>query len=71
VRGGISFLVQSVSCSCMFIGTSFFRLGKLSSIILLKMFSCPLSWKSLLSYIPSILRFDFFHFVLDFLNVSS
>ena len=38
-------------------GISFFRLGKLSSIILLKIFTDPLSWESLLSSIPIILRF--------------
>ena len=41
----------------MFMGISFFRLGKFSSIILLKIFTGPLSWKSLLSSIPIILRF--------------
>jgi hypothetical protein len=30
----------------MFIGISFFKLGKFSSIILLKMFSGPWSWDS-------------------------
>jgi hypothetical protein len=34
--------------SCMFMGISFFRLVKLSSTILLKIFTGPLSWKSLL-----------------------
>jgi hypothetical protein len=38
-------------------GTIFFRLGKVSSIILLKIFTGPLSWESLLSSIPKILRF--------------
>jgi hypothetical protein len=42
----------------MFMGISFFRLGKFSSIILLKIFTHPLSWESLLSPIPIILRFD-------------
>jgi hypothetical protein len=32
--------------SCTFIGTSFVRLGKFSILILLKMFSVPLSWVS-------------------------
>jgi hypothetical protein len=40
----------------MFMGISFFRLGKFSSIILLKIFIGPLSWESLLSSIPIILR---------------
>ena len=34
----------------------FFRLGKFSSIILLKIFTGPLSWKSSFSSIPIILR---------------
>jgi hypothetical protein len=41
----------------MFMGISFFRLGTFSSIILLKIFTGPLSWESLLSSIPIILRF--------------
>jgi hypothetical protein len=41
----------------MFMGISFFRLGKFSSIILLKIFTGPLSWESSLSSIPSILWF--------------
>jgi hypothetical protein len=41
----------------MIMGTSFFRLGKFSSIVLLKMFAGPLSWNSSLSSIPVILRF--------------
>ena len=41
----------------MFMGISFFRFGKFSSIILLKIFTGPLSWESLLSSIPIILRF--------------
>jgi hypothetical protein len=41
----------------MFMGISFFRLGKFSSIILLKIFTGLLRWKSSLSSIPSILRF--------------
>nr|CAA37648.1 ORF5 [Rattus norvegicus] len=39
-------------------GISFFRLGKFSSMILLKTFTGPLSWESSLSSIPIILRFD-------------
>jgi len=42
----------------MFMGISFFRLGKFSSMILLKIFTGPLSWESSLSSIPIILRFD-------------
>jgi hypothetical protein len=41
----------------MFMGISFFRLEKFSSIILLKMFTGSLSWESLLSSKPIILRF--------------
>jgi hypothetical protein len=46
--GGISFLVQSIwSCvGFLFMGFSFFRLGKFSSIILLKIFTGLLSWES-------------------------
>jgi hypothetical protein len=36
----------------MFMCISFFGLGKFSSIILLKIFTSPLSWKSSLSSIP-------------------
>jgi hypothetical protein len=42
----------------MFLGISFFRLGKFSSIILLKIFTGPLSWESSLSSKSIILRFD-------------
>jgi hypothetical protein len=41
----------------MFISISFFRLGKFSSIILLKIFTGPLRWESWLSSIPIILSF--------------
>jgi hypothetical protein len=41
----------------MFMGISFFRLGKFYSIILLKILTGPLSWESSLSSIPIILRF--------------
>jgi hypothetical protein len=41
----------------MIMGISFFRLGEFSSIILLKIFICPLSWESSLSSTPVILRF--------------
>jgi len=40
-------------------GISFVRLGKFSSLILLKIFTGPLSWESSLSSIPIILRFIF------------
>jgi hypothetical protein len=41
----------------MFMGISFFRLGKLSSIVLLKVFTGPLTWESSLSSIHIIFRF--------------
>jgi hypothetical protein len=41
----------------MFMSIYFFRLRKFSCIILLKMFTGPLSWESLLSSQPIILRF--------------
>ena len=41
----------------MFMGVSLFRLGKFSSIILLKIFNGTLWWESLLFSIPVILRF--------------
>jgi hypothetical protein len=44
----------------MFMGISFFRLGKFSSIILLKIFIGPFSWEFSLSFIPIILRFGLF-----------
>ena len=46
-----------LKASCMFMSIIFYGLGKFSSIILLKIFTGPLSWKSLLSSIPIILRF--------------
>jgi hypothetical protein len=58
--GGISFWSNPFGvlwASCMFMGISFFRLGKFSSISLLKIFTRPLSWESSLSSIPIILRF--------------
>jgi hypothetical protein len=60
MTGGISFLVQSIWISVSFLyvhGISFFRLGKFSSIILLMIFTGPLSWESMLSSVPIILRF--------------
>jgi hypothetical protein len=44
----------------MFMGISFFRLGKFSSIILLKIFTGPVNWESSISSIPIILRFGLF-----------
>uniref|UniRef100_A0A8C6MR47 Uncharacterized protein n=1 Tax=Mus spicilegus TaxID=10103 RepID=A0A8C6MR47_MUSSI len=44
----------------MFLGIFCFRLGKFSSIILLKIFTGPLSWESSLSSIAIILRFGLF-----------
>ena len=52
-----SSLFGVLKASCMFIGISFFRLEKFSSIILLKIFTDPLSWESSLSSIPIFLRF--------------
>jgi hypothetical protein len=40
----------------MFVGISFFCLGRFSFIILLKIFTFSLTWKSLLSSIPIVLR---------------
>jgi hypothetical protein len=69
--------------SSMIMGISFFRLGKFSSIILLKIFTGP--WESSLCSIPIILRFGllivswiswmfwvrtFLHFVLSLTVVS-
>jgi hypothetical protein len=58
-----SFLVPFILCSMGFFYLyviSFFRLGKLSFMILLKTFSGPLSWESSFSCIPIILRFSLF-----------
>jgi hypothetical protein len=41
----------------MFMGISFFRSGKFSYILLLKIFTGPLIWESALSFILIILRF--------------
>ena len=68
---GISFLVQSIWSSIGFFsihGISFYRLGKFSSIILLKIFTGPLNWEFSLSYIY-YLQSSSFHCVLDFLHV--
>jgi hypothetical protein len=66
-------------------GIYFFRLGKFSSIILLKIFTGPLSWKSYFSSKPIILSFGllivswiswmfwvriFFHFTFSLIVVS-
>jgi hypothetical protein len=60
VTGGISLLVQTIWSFVDFLyahGHLFFMLGKFSSIILLKIFTSPLSWKSSFLSIPIILRF--------------
>jgi hypothetical protein len=65
---GLSFLVQSVWCSVGFLyvyDQLFFRLGEFSSMILLKMFSGPLSREPLFSFIPIIFRFGLFLVFLD------
>ena len=59
VKKGFSSLVPFFWCSCTFMAISFFRLGKFSSTILLKIFSGPLSWESLFS-IQIILKFGIF-----------
>jgi hypothetical protein len=58
VTGGISFLVESIwsSVGFLYVYGHLFRLGKFSSIILLKIFTGPLSWESPFSSIPIILR---------------
>lgn len=45
---------------CIFIGISFLRAGKFSSMILLRIFSVPLSWDSYSSFIPVIVEFGLF-----------
>ena len=64
VIGGTSFfwsrLFAVLLASCMFVGISFFRLERFSSIILLKIFAGPLSWQSSLSSIPIIHSFGLF-----------
>jgi hypothetical protein len=59
--GVISFLFQSIwsSLGFLYVHGHLFRLGKFSSIILLKIFTGPLSWDSLSFSIPIILRFGF------------
>ena len=42
----------------MFMGTSLFRLAKVSCIILLKIFTHPLRWESSFSFTPIIIRFS-------------
>ena len=49
VAEGICFLVQYIWSS---IDISFFRLGKISSVILLKILTGPLGWEFLLSSLP-------------------
>ena len=67
--GGISSLVQSIWSSVGFLyvdGHLFLRLGEFSSIILLKIFTGPLSWESLLSSIAIILRFG--HLIVSWIS---
>jgi len=44
----------------MFMGISFFRLGEFSSVILMRIFTYPVNWESLLSSIPIGHRFCLF-----------
>jgi hypothetical protein len=62
VRRGFSFLIPFIWGAIGFLNLfiSLFRLGKFSSMILLKTFSGPLSWESAFSSIPIILRFCLF-----------
>jgi hypothetical protein len=62
ITRGISFLVSSVwfSVDFLYVYGHFFRLGKFSSVILLKMFTGPLSWESSLTSIPIIFRLGVF-----------
>ena len=53
----LSYLFGILYDSCMFMAISFFRCGKFSSIILLKIFAGPLCWKSSFSPSPIIHRF--------------
>jgi hypothetical protein len=46
----------------VFMGVSLFRLGKFSSIILLKIFAGPLIWE------PSLFLFSFFFFFFKFIR---
>jgi hypothetical protein len=60
MTGEISFLVQSIWSSVGFLyvhGITFFSLAKFSSKNLLKIFTGPLSWATLLSSIPIFFRF--------------
>ena len=52
-----SSILRVLKASRMFMGMPFFQLGKFFSIILLKIFTSPLSWKSSFSSISIILRF--------------
>ena len=64
VTGEIYFLVHQfgvLEASCIFMGISFFKLGRFSSIILSNIFAGPLNWESVLSSIPIILMFQSFH----------
>jgi hypothetical protein len=55
-----SSLFGALFAFCNLTGTLFFRLGKFSFMILLKIFSGPLTWVSSHSSIPIILRLDLF-----------
>ena len=64
MTGEIYFLVHQfgvLEASCIFMGISFFKLGRFSSIILSNIFAGPLNWESVLSSIPIILMFQSFH----------
>jgi len=62
MTGRISFyfnLFGILYSSCMFMSISFFRLGKFSSITLLKISTDPLSWEASCSFILIILGLIF------------
>ena len=59
MTGGISFLVQFLWSSVGFLyahGCLYFRLGDFPSLVMLKIFTGSLSWKSSFSSIPIFLR---------------
>jgi len=61
-----SLSLRSSLSMCMFVYISSFRLGKFSSIILLKIFTDPLRCESSLSSIPIILRF--YHLIVSWIS---
>jgi hypothetical protein len=65
--GGI-YLVLCVLYIC--VGMSFLSLGKFSSMILLKIWSMPLTQDSFLSYMPTIWRVFFFNGAPHFFSLS-